>query len=78
MAGSVATLTVLWISLQTIGFLGNSHSIGAYKLPMSLQNYLASYTGKCVIVNVSSFALDCAKRRLRWPALEFWSCITVD
>ncbi|XP_076644739.1 peroxidase isoform X2 [Halictus rubicundus] len=45
MAGSVATLTVLWISLQTIGFLGNSHSIGAYKLPVSLQNYLASYTG---------------------------------
>ncbi|XP_076294511.1 peroxidase isoform X2 [Lasioglossum baleicum] len=45
MAGSVATLTVLWISLQTMGFLGNSHSIGAYKLPMSLQNYLASYTG---------------------------------
>lgn len=45
MAGSVATLMVLWISLQTMGFLGNSHSIGAYKLPMSLQNYLASYTG---------------------------------
>lgn len=45
MAGSVATLTVLWISLQTMGLLGNSHSIGAYKLPMSLQNYLASYTG---------------------------------
>lgn len=45
MAGSVATLTILWISLQTMGFLGNYHSIGAYKLPMSLQNYLASYTG---------------------------------
>nr|XP_033333242.1 peroxidase-like isoform X3 [Megalopta genalis] len=45
MAGSVATLTILWISLQTMGFLGNSHSIGAYKLPASLQNYLASYTG---------------------------------
>ncbi|XP_015434443.1 PREDICTED: peroxidase-like [Dufourea novaeangliae] len=45
MAGSVATLAVLWISLQTMGFLGNSHSIGAYKLPLSLQNYLASYTG---------------------------------
>ncbi|XP_031834130.1 salivary peroxidase/catechol oxidase isoform X3 [Nomia melanderi] len=45
MAGSVATLTILWISLQTMGFLGNSHSIGAYKLPMTLQNYLASYTG---------------------------------
>ncbi|XP_012141528.2 salivary peroxidase/catechol oxidase isoform X2 [Megachile rotundata] len=45
MAGSVATLAILWVSLQTMGFLGNSHSIGAYKLPMSLQNYLASYTG---------------------------------
>ncbi|XP_053983298.1 peroxidase-like isoform X3 [Hylaeus volcanicus] len=45
MAGSVATLAVLWISLQTMGFLGNSHTIVAYKLPVSLQNYLASYTG---------------------------------
>ncbi|XP_076162998.1 salivary peroxidase/catechol oxidase isoform X2 [Ptiloglossa arizonensis] len=45
MAGSVATLAILWISLQTMGFLGNSHSIGVYKLPVSLQNYLASYTG---------------------------------
>ncbi|XP_033319603.1 peroxidase-like isoform X1 [Bombus bifarius] len=45
MAGSVATLAILWVSLQTMGFLGNSHAIGAYKLPMSVQNYLASYTG---------------------------------
>lgn len=45
MAGSVATLAILWVSLQTMGFLGSYHSIGAYKLPMSLQNYLASYTG---------------------------------
>ncbi|XP_017753123.1 PREDICTED: peroxidase-like isoform X3 [Eufriesea mexicana] len=45
MAGSVATLAILWVSLQTMGFLGSSHTIGAYKLPMSLQNYLASYTG---------------------------------
>ncbi|KAK9306667.1 hypothetical protein QLX08_002745 [Tetragonisca angustula] len=45
MAGSVATLAILWVSLQTMGFLGTSHTIGAYKLPMSLQNYLASYTG---------------------------------
>lgn len=46
MAGSVATLAILWVSLQTMGFLGNSHAIGAYKLPMSVQNYLASYTGR--------------------------------
>ncbi|XP_006611344.1 peroxidase-like isoform X2 [Apis dorsata] len=45
MAGSVATLAILWVSLQTMGFLGNTHTIGAYKLPISLQNYLASYTG---------------------------------
>ncbi|KAG7204449.1 hypothetical protein KM043_004884 [Ampulex compressa] len=45
MAGSVATLAILWVSLQTMGLLGHSHSIGAYKLPTSLQNYLASYTG---------------------------------
>ncbi|XP_043257427.1 peroxidase-like isoform X1 [Colletes gigas] len=45
MAGSVVTLAVLWVSLQTMGFLGNSHSIGAYKLPVSLQNYLVSYAG---------------------------------
>ncbi|XP_076681835.1 peroxidase isoform X2 [Andrena cerasifolii] len=45
MAGSVASLAILWIFLQTMGFLGNSHSIGAYKLPVTLQNYLASYTG---------------------------------
>ncbi|CAL1685408.1 unnamed protein product [Lasius platythorax] len=44
MAGSVATLAILWVSLQTMGFLGHSHSIGTYKLPESLQNYLASYT----------------------------------
>ncbi|XP_076230763.1 peroxidase isoform X2 [Calliopsis andreniformis] len=45
MAGSVATIAILWVSLQTMGFLGNSHSIGAYKLPVTLQNYLTSYTG---------------------------------
>ncbi|TGZ52073.1 Peroxidase [Temnothorax longispinosus] len=45
MAGSVATLAILWISLQTMGLLGHSHSIGTYRLPDSLQNYLASYTG---------------------------------
>lgn len=45
MAGSVATLAVLWISLQTMGFLGHSHSIGAYKLPISVQRYLTTYTG---------------------------------
>lgn len=45
MAGSVATLAVLWVSLQTMGLLGRSHSMDAYKLPVSLQNYLASYTG---------------------------------
>lgn len=44
MAGSVATLAILWVSLQTLGFLGHSHSIGTYKVPESLQNYLA--TGK--------------------------------
>lgn len=47
MAGSVATLAILWVSLQTMGLLGHSHSIGTYnKLPESLQNYLVSYTGK--------------------------------
>ncbi|XP_017883255.1 peroxidase-like isoform X2 [Ceratina calcarata] len=54
MAGSVATLAILWVSLQAMGFLGNSHSIGAYKLPMSLQNYLASYTG----LPISSYSYD--------------------
>ncbi|XP_012227185.1 peroxidase isoform X3 [Linepithema humile] len=44
MAGSVATFAILWMSLQTMGLLGHSHSIGTYKLPESLQNYLASYT----------------------------------
>ncbi|XP_011344830.1 peroxidase-like isoform X2 [Ooceraea biroi] len=44
MAGSVATLAILWVSLQTMGLLGHSHSIDANKLPSSLQNYLASYT----------------------------------
>lgn len=42
MAGSVATLAILWVSLQTLGFLGHSHSIGTYKVPESLQNYLAA------------------------------------
>ncbi|XP_011256334.1 peroxidase isoform X2 [Camponotus floridanus] len=44
MAGSIATLAILWVSLQTLGFLGHSHSIGTHKLPESLQTYLASYT----------------------------------
>ncbi|XP_014475720.1 PREDICTED: peroxidase-like isoform X2 [Dinoponera quadriceps] len=43
MAGSIATLAILWVSLQTMGLLG--HSIGTSKLPASLQNYLASYNG---------------------------------
>lgn len=55
MAGSVATLAILWVSLQTMGFLGSSHTIGAYKLPMSLQNYLASYTGKSPVFFFSQF-----------------------
>jgi hypothetical protein len=45
MAGSVATLAILWMSLQTMGLLGHSHSIDTYRLPESQQNYLASYTG---------------------------------
>ncbi|XP_011161794.1 peroxidase isoform X1 [Solenopsis invicta] len=45
MAGSIATLAILWVSLQTMGLLGHSHSIDTYKLPESLHNYLASYTG---------------------------------
>ncbi|KAL0125815.1 hypothetical protein PUN28_004701 [Cardiocondyla obscurior] len=45
MAGSVATLAILWVSLQTMGLLGHSHSIGTYRLPEGLQNYLSSYTG---------------------------------
>ncbi|XP_047347771.1 peroxidase-like isoform X2 [Vespa velutina] len=44
MAGSVATLAILWVSLQSMGLLGYSNSMEAYKLPISLQNYLASYT----------------------------------
>lgn len=49
MAGSIATLAILWVSLQTMGFLGHSHSIGTHKLPESLQTYLASYTGKYLL-----------------------------
>ncbi|XP_011136255.1 peroxidase isoform X3 [Harpegnathos saltator] len=46
MAGSIATLAILWVSLQTMGLLGHSHSIGTSKLPpASLQNYLATYNG---------------------------------
>ncbi|CAL7938603.1 unnamed protein product [Xylocopa violacea] len=58
MAGSVATLAILWVSLQTMGFLGNSHSIGAYKLPMSLQNYLASYTGILSGLPISNYPYE--------------------
>lgn len=50
MAGSVATLALLWISLQGMGFLGQpSGFIDASKLPISLHNYLASYTGNLKI-----------------------------
>lgn len=49
MAGSVATLAILWVSLQSMGLLGYSNSMEAYKLPMSLQNYLASYTGEYIL-----------------------------
>ncbi|KAK2585039.1 hypothetical protein KPH14_008560 [Odynerus spinipes] len=44
MAGSVATLAILWVSLQTMGLLGRSQSMDGYKLPVPLQNYLTSYT----------------------------------
>lgn len=44
MAGSVATLAVIWISLQTFGFIGNSHSVGIYKLPNTFQNDLHVYS----------------------------------
>lgn len=46
MAGSVATLAVLWIFLQTLGFIGNSHSVGVYKLPKTFQNDLPVYSSE--------------------------------
>ncbi|XP_003425663.1 peroxidase isoform X3 [Nasonia vitripennis] len=41
MAGSVCTLAVLCVFLQTMGFFGPQNTIGAFKLPFTLDNYLA-------------------------------------
>lgn len=42
MAGSIATIVALWISLQSMGFLGQTNTIGAHKLPVTVQNYLST------------------------------------
>jgi peroxidase len=62
MAVSVATLAIFWVSLQTMGLLGHSHSIGTSMLPVALQNHLASYNvlpstnyGHDAIVDTSRF-----------------------
>ncbi|KMQ90863.1 peroxidase-like isoform x5 protein [Lasius niger] len=72
MAGSVATLAILWVSLQTMGFLGHSHSIGTYKLPESLQNYLASYTVPLIISEYFKEPLS------GLPAINYGSDAIVD
>ena len=46
MAGSVATLAVLWVFLQTMGFFGPQGSIGARELPFTLNNYFGNSKGK--------------------------------
>nr|UCR61005.1 peroxidase [Aphelinus asychis] len=45
MAGSVATLAVLCVFLQTMGLFGQQNAIGAYKLPFALENYFSSNKG---------------------------------
>ncbi|XP_046478630.1 peroxidase isoform X1 [Neodiprion pinetum] len=45
MAGSVATLAVLWISLQGMGFVAQPSTIDASRLPISMQNYLSFSAG---------------------------------
>ncbi|XP_048512469.1 peroxidase-like isoform X2 [Athalia rosae] len=44
MAGSVATLAILWISLQGTGIMLQPTFMDCAKLPVPLQNYLAAYT----------------------------------
>ncbi|XP_020300662.1 peroxidase-like isoform X2 [Pseudomyrmex gracilis] len=70
MAGSVATLAILWVSLQTMGLLGHSHSIGTHQLPESLQNYLASYTGLPVANYGSEAIVDTGRfQNKRFPRI---------
>ncbi|XP_051159599.1 peroxidase-like isoform X2 [Leptopilina boulardi] len=71
MAGSVATLAVLWIFLQTLGFIGNSHSVGVYKLPKTFQNDLPVYS------NLVGFDHQLAEKivlgnfeKRKWPKIE--------
>ena len=50
MAGSIATLAVLWVFLQTTEFFGPQNAIGAFKLPFTLENYLPGGKGnlRCI------------------------------
>lgn len=70
MAGSVATLAVLWISLQTLGFIGNGDSIGVYKLANSFQNdfpatsNLAGFYQSTENIVVGNF------EKRTWPKIE--------
>ncbi|XP_011500916.1 PREDICTED: peroxidase-like [Ceratosolen solmsi marchali] len=45
MAGSIATFAVLWVFLQTMGLFGPQNTIGAFKLPFTLENYLTYNKG---------------------------------
>ncbi|KAJ8676076.1 hypothetical protein QAD02_011862 [Eretmocerus hayati] len=45
MAGSIATLAVLWVFLQTMGIFGPRNDIGAFKLPFTLENYFSGSKG---------------------------------
>ncbi|XP_070162452.1 salivary peroxidase/catechol oxidase isoform X1 [Polyergus mexicanus] len=73
MAGSVAILAILWVSLQTLGFLGHSHSIGTYKVPESLQNYLTieSFSGLPAINYGSNAVVDTSRfENRRLPRID--------
>lgn len=58
MAGSVATLAILWMSLQGMGFVSKPSFIGASRMPVPLHSYLATYTGLPAIVYQPNFVVN--------------------
>ncbi|XP_043269113.1 peroxidase-like isoform X2 [Venturia canescens] len=45
MAGSIAALACLWITIQSLGFFGYGHVIGGYRVPLYVQNHRAAMNG---------------------------------
>ncbi|XP_023246127.1 peroxidase-like isoform X2 [Copidosoma floridanum] len=56
MAASVAMFAVLWLFVQTTGLFGPPSSIGAFQLPLTLENYFPRSTAPYSLADISKLS----------------------